>query len=221
MKLGDFLADQRPLAVAISTVDNNDARYQLQGHFPGRIFHAATSQENLSVAILDPAEGACLGCLFPRRTVSPSQAISDETGIPVLLVHQALGPSGMITREMLKPVALRMGLPEEALEHLIGRNFREVYAREICGRLTAAGIEPVVAPTVAYASGLAGAFLTAELVKNSTPLLRPWRLHNYVQMSALHPLAAWLARRIKDLDCPLMCSSPALQSYLAHRTGYS
>jgi len=218
LRIGEYLADRGVLPIAISTVDNNEARYELQGTFPSLIFHGATSQEHLSAAALDPTNGACLGCLFPRRSVSSGQAISDETGIPVHLVEDALGPAGVMTREMLEPIAFRMGLPAEALHHLANRNFREVYATEICGRLTAPGIEPTAAPTVAYASGLAGLLLTAEMAKNSTPLLRQWRLRNYVQLSALNPESAWVASREKDLDCPLMCSSPALQSYLARRS---
>jgi len=204
-------------SIAISTVDNDNARYQIQGTFPRSVLHGATSQEVISVAVLDPLHGACLGCLFPQHQQSPAAEISQQTGIPLDLVTDALAQNGAITENMLPPLAERLGVTPTLLAPLVGRDFREAYAREICGRLGGLVGTPTPAPTVAYVSALAGCFVTAELVKLSSSRSQHSVLNNYLQMAVLHPESAWLGFRDKDRDCPLMCSSSALQEFIRSR----
>lgn len=208
---------RREFAVAdavVSTVDNNDARYQIQGSFPRYLLHGATSQEIFSVASLDPLEGACLGCLFPQRARPPAIDISEQTGIPAERVAEVLETDGVIMEDMLPPLAARLRTGIETLSPLLGRSFREVYAKEICGRLGGGLGDASPSPTVAYVSALSGLLLLGELVKISSATLAEFRLRNYLQMATLHPESAWIASRAKDPDCPLMCSSDALQQFV-------
>jgi molybdopterin/thiamine biosynthesis adenylyltransferase len=214
----DYRSDREMIrTTAISTVDNNNARYQIQGAFPRSVLHGATSQEIISAAVLDPLHGACLGCLFPQQQQSPAAEISQLTGIPEPLVAEALAQNGVISEEMLPPLAERLGVPTPDLAALIGRDFREAYAREICGRLGGFAAAPTIAPTVAYVSALAGCFLISELVKLSSFGSGAPFLNNYLQMAVLHPETPWLGFRDKDPDCPLMCSSSALQDFIRSR----
>jgi molybdopterin/thiamine biosynthesis adenylyltransferase len=214
----DTYRRQKPRAdVVISTVDNDEARYQVQGSLPRWVLHAATERERLSAAVLDIARDACLGCLFPRREQDLAQTIAEQTGIRLADVTFALETDGVATEAMIAPLAERLGENPSELRHMIGRNFREVYAREICGRLGPSLSPSSPAPTIAYVSGFAGVLLAAELAKISSSQLNRWQLSNYVQLAALHPEAAWVARRRKEPDCPLMCSSPALQRFVAEQ----
>ena len=106
----------------------------------------------------------------------------------------------------------RLGVEVEELRHLVGRSLREVYARELCGRLPTTRAVGVPAPTIAYASGLAGLLLAAEVVKTANAQLEAGLLRNYIQVSASAPESAWVTFREKQDDCPLMCASHALQA---------
>jgi molybdopterin/thiamine biosynthesis adenylyltransferase len=195
----------------VTTVDNDATRYEIQGTFPRRLFHAATSAETVAVAVLDGVDGACLGCLFPPPHTSQAELIARETGLPLPLVESTLATNGPVTNEMLPAIASRLGVAASSLVSLLGRSLREVYARDLCGRLPVAPGTDTPAATIAYASGLAGTLLAAELVKHADPQLRSGVLRNYLQVSAPHPASAWAAFRQKQDDCPLMCGSDALQ----------
>jgi hypothetical protein len=210
-------AEQSPMPLLLSTVDNDAARYQIQSTFPKLILHAATSQEHLAVGVLDALDGACLGCLFPRPRQSPADVIAEETGIPIDLVVQGLDNDGRFTAEMVAPTASKLGIAVSELEGIVGRDFRQVYATEICGRLGSRGPSGQVAPTVSYVSSLAGIILAAEFAKLSNPETRQYLLRNYLQMTPLKPDAAWVAFRDKEPNCPLMCGSDSLQDYLLRR----
>jgi molybdopterin/thiamine biosynthesis adenylyltransferase len=209
-----FVPLPSPTDVIVSTVDNDDARYQVQGSLPRLLLHGATTREVAAVAALDIAQGACLGCLFPRPTRSPAETIAAETGLQSATVAELLEGDGALTAEHLPPIAARLGVNIDSLHSLVGLPFRVAYARELCGRLRV-GFQPnAPAPTVAYVSGLAGTLLAAELAKLSDPRLAPHRLVNYLQIAAPHPQSAWATQRAKQDDCPLMCSSPALQGVI-------
>jgi molybdopterin/thiamine biosynthesis adenylyltransferase len=209
--------DRTKVPIVLSTVDNDDARYQIQGCFPRLVIHGATSQEHLAVAVLDASDGACLGCLFPRPQRSPVEVIAEETGVPSQLIAAALEPGGVFITEMVVPMAKRFKVDPSELKRFVGHDFRHVYAIEICGRLGSQHPASVGAPTVAYVSALTGILVAAELTKLSSTATSRHVLHNYLQMTPLVPSAAWVAFRGKDPNCPLMCGSEALQSFLANR----
>ena len=217
----DFSAYQHNVGtpdILLSTVDNNDARYQIQGSFPRQIVHGATERERLSIAVLDAVNTPCLGCLFPRRDRSPAEDIAHQTGIPFADIVSALDNDGVVTADMVVHLAEQMSVKPSELHHLIGRNFREAYATEICGRLGAPLSDSIPAPTASYVSALAGTLVVAELLKVGNAELMPYSLDNYLQMAILYPEAAWRVSRTRDQDCPLMCSSEALQQYLGQRS---
>jgi molybdopterin/thiamine biosynthesis adenylyltransferase len=216
-----FVAPAAPPSVIVSTVDNNEARYEAQAAFPRVMLHGATGGENVAVAALDFTNGACLGCLFPRPQYSHAERIAEESGLDLSLVARVLADDAPVTYSMVEVIAPRLGVEPGDLAHLIGRNLREVYAKDLCGRLpTGLGAGAPVA-TIAYASGLAGVLLAAELLKISDPALAPARLSNYLQLSAVDTDAAWRTFREKQDDCPLMCGSPALQSAVRKVRGQS
>jgi molybdopterin/thiamine biosynthesis adenylyltransferase len=203
--------------LVVSTVDNDMARYEIQGSFPRRLLHGATSQEKISVATIDALNGACLACLFPQRQQSPAAEISRQTGIPQELVADALATHGVVTDEMLRPLAERMGISPSELEPLVGIEFREAYAREICGRLGLTTDEATPTPTVAYVSALAGCLLAAEIVRAGSSASATIAGGTYAQLALLHPESAWRAVRGKDPDCPLMCGSNGLKDFIRGR----
>jgi hypothetical protein len=205
------------LDLIVSTVDNDQARYEIQGSLPQLVLHAATSNELVSTGVLDIADGACLACLFLRRGTDVAEQVSTETGIPIEDIVLALQSGGQVTESMLQPLAERLGTPIESIRSLVGRDFRVAYAQEICGRLRVPLHPDLPAPTIAYVSTFAGVLLAAELVKLTIPELRSRRLHNYLQLAVLSPHSAWVAFRPKDPACPLFCSSPALQRVIASR----
>jgi molybdopterin/thiamine biosynthesis adenylyltransferase len=205
------------MPIVLSTVDNDEARYQIQGSFPPLVIHGATSQEHLAVAVLDASNGACLGCLFPRRERSPVEVIAEETGLTSNVIGIALEPGGVFTAEMIGPMAKKFGVDAADLERFVGEDFRQVYATEICGRLGSPSPVGGGAATVAYVSTLAGILVAAQFAKQSHASTRGHVLHNYLQMTPLAPSAAWVVFRDKDPNCPLMCGSEALQAFLARR----
>lgn len=207
-----FSAPSKAPHTLVSTVDNDEARYQVQATFPRSLLHAATGGERVSVGVLDFTHGACLGCLFPRPQRSQAELIASESGLDLKLVSEVLAEEGAVTAEMLAPIADTLGVAVDTLGHLVGRSLREVYARELCGRLPISAQPGAPAATIAYASGLAGALLAAELVKDPDPALASLRLHNYMQLAATAPESAWMTFREKEDDCPLMCGSAELQS---------
>ena len=208
-----FRAGAEPAALIVSTVDNDETRYEIQGAMPRRVAHAATSGESVSAAMLDFSDGACLGCLFPRAQISRAAQIARETGLPEATVATVLNEDGAIEAQMLVPIAQRLDVTTASLDALIGRRFREVYARELCGRLPISASRPdAPAATIAYASGLAGALLAAELIRQPDAHGHAWR-RNYLQLSAAHPEARWETFREKQADCPLMCGDASLQSF--------
>lgn len=207
-----FAPPARPPFMLVSTVDNDEARYQAQATFPNTLLHGATGGENVAVAALDFTRGACVGCLFPRGQRSQAELIAEETGLDLALVTRALRDDETVTPSMFGIIAQRMSVQPETLKHLVGRTLREVYVRELCGRLPAGRGPDAPAATIAYASGLAGALLAAEVVKGFSPAYAAQRLSNYIQVNASEPGAAWLTFREKQDDCPLMCATPALQA---------
>jgi len=212
--VGRFVPAPSPIDTLVSTVDNNEARYQAQASFPRTLYHAATQAEHVSVGVFDFRRGACLGCLFPRGSRTQAQLIAEETGLDPTEVATVLAADGVLSAPMLEPIARRLGVARSTLEPLIGRNLREVYARELCGRLPIGATPGAPVATIAYASGLAGALLAAELVRDADPRLAASRSQNYLQMAAASPAAAWISFREKEHDCPLMCGSPSLQAFV-------
>src|SRR5207248_3075833 len=105
----------------------------------------------------------------PRAQRSQAELIAEETGLDLALVTRALRDDETVTLSMLGIIARRMSVQPESLEHLVGRTVREVYVRELCGRLPAGRAPGAPAATIAYASGIAGALLAAEVVKGFSP----------------------------------------------------
>jgi hypothetical protein len=201
---------QKSLPLVVSTVDNNQAREHIQSDLPREILHGATHEQTFVISRHDFINGACLGCLFFRKPKTYSEQIADETGILLPEVERVLEAGGPFTVEHLMSMVERRGVLKDKYLKSIGRPFKEVYAREICGTLTVQVGDRSEAATASFVSSMPGILLMGEILKERIPELSEYRLSNYFQMSLFSPEANKPFFRQKDPRCVCLCGDPIM-----------
>lgn len=198
-------ADSKTFDLVISTVDNNQAREEIQSDLPRVVIHGATHEQTFVVSRHNFTQGACLGCLFFKQELSYPEQISAETGIPIGEVERVLSSNGAFSADHARTIVREKGGDGKRLMSVIGLPFKEVYAKEICGTF---GIQiggDSAAATSSFVSAMPGILLAGELVKERTKELQDYRLSNYFTMSLFSPLAAQVMFRQKDPRCSCLC----------------
>jgi len=207
MSYESFVKEAKPekLPLVISTVDNDQAREHIQSDLPREVLHGATHEQTFVISRHDFIHGACLGCLFFRKPKSYSEQIADETGIALGVVERVLETNGPFSAEHLATMVEKRGVVISKYSDSIGRPFKDVYAKEICGTLTINVNNKVEAATTSFVSVMPGILLTAEILKQAIPELANYRLNNYFQMSLFSPNANIPFFRQKDPRCVSLC----------------
>lgn len=199
-----------PLDLVVSTVDNSQAREHIQSDLPREILHGATHEQTFAVSRHDFMNGACLGCLFFRQPKSYSEQIAGETGISLEEVERVLGSEGRFTMEHVKRMVETKNVSETKYAQFVGRPFKDVYAKEICGTIEVRVGNTSEAATASFVSAMPGILLAGEVLKARVPELNKYRLSNYFQMSLFSPGAGMLMFRKKDPRCTSLCSEPIM-----------
>ena len=208
-----YIKEDRPdkrLDTVVSTVDNNSAREHIQSDLPRQILHGATHEQTCVISRHDFIHGACLGCLFYKRTITYAQEISNETGIPLDEVEMVLAAGGAFTTGHLSIMIQKRGVIAEKFARFIGQPFRDVYAKEICGTLGIRVEMKTEAATVSFVSALPGILLVGEILKDRIGKLHRYRLNNYLQMSLFSLKANKPIFRKKDPRCSSLCYEPIM-----------
>lgn len=197
---------KQKLELVVSTVDEDPPRFAIQSDLPRVLLHGATGEHVCTISRHDFLNGACLGCLFYEKTDSLSMRVSKETGLDVQRVQRLLSDA-VVAEEDVTRIAAKTGLRVERLGAFVGKPFLELYAKEVCGVITARVGEEEIAASASFISALAGTLLAGELLKERESSLAPWRLNNHLSMSMFNPSSRWLHERPKDERCPCFCSS--------------
>jgi len=208
-KYADFPECRRALDMVVSTVDNNDARLQIQCDLPRILFHGATGENVCTIFKCDFLEGACLGCLFFEERESRSLTIARQTGLTLEEVENLLGNNLPLTQAQIERIVSKTGV--KRLQNFVGITLEELYTQEICDVMQLDVEEQEIAGTVSFVSAIPGILLAGEIIKARIPEFRKFSINNYLTMNAFYPIARWLLKREKDIRCRCFCSDPAMR----------
>ena len=216
-----FQKQNSEFPIIVSTVDNNDARFAIQHDLPKLIFHAATGENVATVSAIRLLENACLCCIF-KDSATHEEIVSNETGIPIDLLTAALTQGSRFTEEHYR--FMRAKLQDEATRYQssIGKPFKDVYQKEICGMLTMKIDTLQHAPSVPFVSFLAGLCAASELIKYHSNFFGDLPMINgldFLQVDLFTQKFTTLAHRCKDSACSLGCSDSSIQEYFSNKWG--
>lgn len=221
IRLNQLKKQREEFPVIISTVDNNDARYEIQYDLPKIIFHGATGNNVSAVSVIKLLKNACLCCIFESNK-SYEEIIADEMGIPLNKVEDAINKKLSFSEEHFKFMKDKLGENSVKFEKFIGRSFEDVYKKEVCGTInlkTKDGKQNASIPFVSFFSGLA---LTAEVIKYSKKELHQFPMFttpDFLQINLFSPLSYNIAERIKNPNCLLGCSTKDIQRIYSEKWG--
>lgn len=207
------------MRLAVSTVDNDEARIALQSDLPELLLHGATDGDVAVVSRLDFLDGACLGCLFFEQSRSFAESVADDTGLPLNEVIRLLETHGELTIAHVDRIIARRGARFESLRPLAGTPFAQVYATQICGVMKVDVGETHISPTVSFVSALPGFLIAAELAKSVYPEYDRHHLRNYLAVSLFAPDYRQVLYRPKDSRCRCLCFDPIMSSSYRRKWG--
>ena len=206
--------NQENFPIVLSTVDNNDVRYEIQSDLPKIILHGSTGDVLVSISVIKFLENACLCCIFDsKENLSHEEVLSNDTGIPVSLVAKAIQNDENFTNKHLEFLISKLGIQANKFKQHIGKSFKEVYTKEICGEINVRTEEGVKHPTVSFVSFFAGLAILSELIKycsdmNNTPLLTK---KDFFRINMFKPVHIGPPHRYqKNSKCMLNCSAKSI-----------
>ncbi|NDF35985.1 MAG: hypothetical protein EB154_09120 [Nitrosopumilaceae archaeon] len=202
------------LSLVVSTVDNNEARYQIQSSLPKLIFHGATGQSVANVSIIKFLENACFCCIYQSNS-SREEVISHEMGIPVTEVKKALENNAKFTEEHFALMKEKFGAQADKFQKFVGLSFDDVYKKEVCGKMEIKTKDGTKSSSVSFVSFFSGLSLAAELIKFSSDTLQQYPMNtrkDFLRLNLLFPETIIFERRPKDPNCSLNCSLDAIKN---------
>ena len=202
------------LSLVVSTVDNNEARYQIQSSLPKLIFHGATGQSVANVSVIKFLENACFCCIYQSNS-SREEVISHEMGIPVTEVKKALENNATFTEEHFALMKEKFGAQADKFHKFVGLPFDDVYKKEVCGKMEIKTKDGTKSSSVSFVSFFSGLSLAAELIKFNSDTLHQYPMNtkeDFLRLNLLLPETIIFARRPKDPNCSLNCSSDAIKN---------
>lgn len=221
IKLDQLKKQRKEFPIIISTVDNNDARYEIQYDLPEIIFHGATGNSVSAVSVIKLLENACLCCIF-ESSKSHEEIISDEMGIPLNKVEDAINKKLIFSEEHFEFMKDKLGVNVRKFEKLIGRPFEDVYKKEVCGTINLKTTNGEKSPSIPFVSFFSGLALTAEIIKYSKKELHQFpmiSMPDFLQINLFSPLSYNIAKRIKNPNCILKCSKNNIQKIYSEKWG--
>lgn len=197
----------------ISTVDNNEARYQIQYNLPKLIFHGSTGKSIANVSVIKLLENACFCCIYEPNS-SYEEIISNEMGIPLDDVKNALKHKEKFSHHHFALMKEKLGSKADKFQKFIGMPFEEVYKKEVCGKIQVKTKEGVKTSSVSFVSFFSGLSLAAELIKFfSKEFPFPMKTtKDFLRLNLFLPETMMIARRVKNPNCSFNCSSTIIKS---------
>jgi molybdopterin/thiamine biosynthesis adenylyltransferase len=178
-------------SLVLSGLDSAEARWEVQRLWPDYLIDGATGDTMCGLHDVRSGEGACLLCLFPKRTGGPNAAerLADATGLPIEVVRQGDQP--------LSPAHLASVNADQRrlLEGQIGE--------PVCGLAEAIGLTALPSddyrPSVPFVSQQAACLVIGRLIaKNLEIDPQP----SFVQYDALFgPQASTIESRRRIDEC--------------------
>ena len=215
VRYDSFQKQENEFPLIVSTVDNDDARFAIQHDLPKLIFHAATGKSVSAVSVIKLLENACLCCIFENETTH-EEVISNETGIPVDVVTNALTQKLPFTEEHYRFMYKKLQNTAIPFRDMIGKPFEDVYKKEICGTISVETNDGKKTPSVPFVSFFSGLCVAAELIKYHSKSFKELPMMNrldFLQMNLFTPNCLLHARRVKNPKCTLGCSDKLLQKH--------
>ncbi len=218
-----FLEFQKQYAtnhpIILSTVDNNNVRYEIQSELPKLIFHGSTGGVLVSITAIKFMENACLCCIFDSTQESNHQImISNHTGIPIEIVTNAFNNDEKFSHRHLEFLVKKLGSKANQFKIHVGKSFKEVYAKEICGKIKIQTDQGEKHASISFVSFFAGLGIISELIKyNSIQKNIPLTSNeDFFRINMFKPDHIGLPHRYqKNPDCILNCSSKSTQDIFA------
>lgn len=202
------------LSLVVSTVDNNEARYQIQSSLPKLIFHGATGQSVANVSVIKFLETACFCCIYQSNS-SYEETISQETGIPITEVKRVIANKEKFTEQHFDLMKEKFGSQADKFQKFVGLSFEDVYKKEVCGKMEIKTKDGIKTSSVSFVSFFSGLSLAAELIKSHSETLRQYPMNtkeDFLRINLLLPERIISAHRPKDSNCSLNCSSDTIKN---------
>jgi hypothetical protein len=193
-------SDMRLERVAIA-VDTAEDRIGIQASLPRWIINAWTQADDLGISRHDfVGTQACLACLYLPEGMRPNEdeVVAKAIRMPEAIqkVRELLYTNSPIGREFVELLAVRWGVPSDALAEYAPLPIRTFYVKAVCGgmlfQIGQGGTTTRVAVPLAFQSALAGIMLAAELVSHAAgqAAVRP----TTTRINLLRPLGKYLSQ---------------------------
>lgn len=201
------------IPLAISAVDTQEARFQIQDTLPRRILNAGIAGTLAQVSVHGFGEGPCLACLGMQTELETwnAKSIAERTGLPPERVHQLIQRNEAMTQQDLDTIKVRNLVSAEhlpSLDTFLGQPLLSFWNRVAYSEAPVQiGQAPPVLVTTAFVSAFAGVLLLAELVKASVPELQHYQVSNSYQQQLLGIPAESVFRYERDSRGWCLCHS--------------
>lgn len=171
------------IKLAVSAVDNIEARIQIADCLAKRTINAGTGDTTLTITRHGFADGkACLACYYIANTpnVSWYQEVGNQTGLPVDRVAYLLQGRAVINMDDLNTMVVRGFITADQIEDLVNTDFASLVNRRLYSAVNVKSDDDVEKPVTApYVSTMAGALLAGELIKEICGLQDMWAKNKY------------------------------------------
>ena len=150
-------------SIVVSSLDNDEARYELQNLWPDYLFEGATGDTLLQVSRHAYSEGtACLRCIHPPPAEGTrfEETMAEATGLNKDRISRALhGQDRFVTEADI-----------DQADDRVRSVLREKLGQDLCGVLAElerfATIDAPVQPAVSFTSYLAGCLTAIEVIRH-------------------------------------------------------
>ena len=221
IKFNDFNKERTEYPIVVSTVDNNEARDEIQHYLPEIIFHGATGNNSAAVGVIKFLETACLCCIF-ESAKSHEEIIASETGIPFEKVKNTIQNKEKFSQEHFEYMKKNFGNNADKFEQFIGIPFDQVYKKEVCGKMEIKTKEGKKSPSIPFVSFFSGLMLASELIKYSSTDLHKFPMitkPDFLEMSLFSPHSYNPSRRTKNPNCKIECSEDRVKKVYSEKWG--
>ncbi|MEI7463166.1 MAG: ThiF family adenylyltransferase, partial [Candidatus Taylorbacteria bacterium] len=157
----------RNMDVAICSVDNDDARQELQCDLPRIILNGATGGSTFSVSRHDFLNYACLGCLYPtdQEKFKNEEKFAQMLGVPVGVFTHKYENNIILNEFEIEKIKQYIDIPERLLNNNKGITLRSLLGdSEVCGRFKLPN-DIGISGAIAFVSAMPGLLLAGELIK--------------------------------------------------------
>ena len=203
----------RNMDVAICSVDNDDARQELQCDLPRIILNGATGGSTFSVSRHDFLNYACLGCLYPtdQEKFKNEEKFAQMLGVPVGVFTHKYENNIILNEFEIEKIKQYIDIPERLLNNNKGITLRSLLGdSEVCGRFKLPN-DIGISGAIAFVSAMPGLLLAGELIKERYFKLDV--LKNAFHVNSLYgpsKNSGILRTKVNEKECSCYCSNPIM-----------